>query len=61
MTIEEMANANIKLVAERFLSNKCGTCNNCEFAKITILIGNSHVTLCHLIYSILREDRKREE
>lgn len=60
MTIEEMANTNIKLVADRFLSNKCGTCNNCEFAKITVLIGNSHVTLCHLIYSILREDRKQD-
>ena len=61
MTIEEMANANIKLVAERFLSNKCGSCVSCEFSDTTVLIGNSHVTLCHLIYSILREDRKQEK
>ena len=61
MTIEEMEDMNIKEVAQRFLSNKCGTCNNCEFADITILIGNSHVTLCHLIYSILREDRKQDK
>ena len=59
MTMEEMANANIKQVAERFLSNKCGKCDSCEFSDLTLLIGNSHVTLCHLIYSILREDRKR--
>ena len=59
MISEEMEDMNIKEVAQRFLSNKCGTCNNCEFADITVLIGNSHVTLCHLIYSILREDRKQ--
>ena len=59
MTSEEMREMNTKLVAERFLSNKCGTCNDCEFAITTVLIGNAHVTLCHLIYSILREDRKQ--
>lgn len=59
MTFEEMKEMNIKQVAERFLSNKCGSCSNCVFSN-TVLIGNAHVTLCHLMYSILREDRKRE-
>lgn len=60
MTSEEMQEMNIKEVADRFLSNKCGSCNICFFQHATVLIGKSSVTLCHLIYSILREDRKQE-
>lgn len=60
MTSEEMEVMNIKEVAGRFLSNRCGSCGDCFFQNATVLIGNSHVTLCHLIYSILREDRKQD-
>ena len=60
MTPEEMQEMNIKLVADRFLSNNCGSCYICFFQQAKVLIGKSPVTLCHLIYSILREDRKRE-
>lgn len=58
MTNEEMEVMNIKEVAGRFLSNRCGSCGDCFFQSATVLIGNSDVTLCHLIYSMLREDRK---
>lgn len=60
MTTEEMEYMNIKDVAARFLSNKCGSCCDCFFQNANVLIGNSHVTLCHLIYNILREDRKED-
>ena len=59
MTSEEMKEMNIKEVAGRFLSNRCGSCGDCFFQSATVLIGKSDVTLCHLIYSMLREDRKQ--
>lgn len=59
MTSEEMKEMNIKEVAALFLSNTCGSCGDCFFQSETVLIGKSDVTLCHLIYSMLREDRKQ--
>lgn len=60
MTSEEMQEMNIKEVAACFLSNNCGSCDICFFQHAAVLIGKSNVTLCHMIYSILREDRKQD-
>ena len=59
MTSEEMKEMNVKRVAEIFLTNKCGKCGDCEFSDTVVLIGDDPITLCHLIYSILKEDRKQ--
>lgn len=61
MTSEELKKMNVKQVADRFLSNYCGRCDDCELAKKHIEIGGSFITTCHLLYSVLREDRKRED
>ena len=60
MTSEELKNMNVKQVADRFLSNYCGRCDDCELAK-HIEIGGVFMTTCHLLYSVLREDRKKGE
>lgn len=59
MTTEEIKEMNVKEVSERFLSNNCGTCCVCEFSK-TIPIGGVYTSICHVICSILREDRKQD-
>lgn len=61
MTKEELEKMNIKQVSERFLSNDCGKCDECELAKRCVYIGGVFITTCHLMYSVLREDRKRED
>lgn len=61
MNNEELKKMNVKQVADRFLSNYCGKCDECELGAQDIEIGGSFITICHLLYSVLREDRKREE
>lgn len=61
MTNEELKKMNVKQVADRFLSNYCGKCDDCELDKNDIEIGGSFITTCHLLYSVLREDRKKGE
>lgn len=61
MTNEELKKMNVKQVADRFLSNYCGKCDECELGKTFVEIGGSFITTCHLLYSVLREDRKRED
>ena len=61
MTIEELQKMNVKQAADRFLSNYCGKCDDCVLGTQHIEIGGSFITICHLMYSVLREDRKREE
>lgn len=61
MTKEELQKMNVKQVADRFLSNYCGKCDDCVLGAQHIEIGGSFITICHLLYSVLREDRKREE
>lgn len=58
MTTDEIKEMNVKQVAERFLSNKCGDCCVCEFSK-NIAIGGLYTAYCHVICEILREDRKQ--
>lgn len=61
MTSEELEKMNVKQVADRFLSNYCGKCDDCVLGKQNIEIGGSFITICHLLYSVLREDRKKGE
>lgn len=61
MTNEELKKMNVKQVADLFLSNHCGRCDTCELAKKYVEIGGVFITTCHLMYSVLREDRKRED
>lgn len=61
MTREKLQDMNVKQVADIFLSNYCGKCDECELGKKFIEIGGSFITTCHLLYSVLREDRKRDE
>lgn len=61
MTKEELQNMNVKQVAERFLSNHCGKCDDCELNNKDLQIGGTIINICHLLYSVLKEDRKRED
>lgn len=60
MTKEELQKMNVKQVADRFLSNYCGKCDECELGKIIIEIGGSFITTCHLLYSVLREEKRED-
>lgn len=61
MTREELEKMNVKQVSDRFLSNYCGKCDDCELNNNDLEIGGTIITICHLLYSVLREDRKRED
>lgn len=55
MNLEEM---DIHDIANVFLSNKCGACEGCSLRDLVRIRGKD-VTFCYLIYTIVKEDRKK--